>query len=631
MIRYTIRILQWVWNSTCLLPYWCCVFFLLFLLPFSGESRGASLDFIYINSSVDAAAGGHAAVRLDQKVYHFQYHDRGEFLLETELWKEFRFQYNDLQNRTLYLASIPVSQDVFQKISHQFNARYVLQKKRFHQLEQLKDEEDYFRSLVLGEGHLAVPGLGLFSPGSKGDKYATSLKIQLEQLLGEKVGMVKLRLTNEMERAATRIQPVPITWHELDLYRKSMSFPDRVLQYQEIRAFRAAIAVLEQEATVAPESLYQLPLLRPLTEDELTVMKQYQHGLVQSIAQILKGERTASFHALLIQMARYQAVGHSIETRQLTVIDPFSQNCDWLSKEELIGTTVQTHNGEDGEESTFLAQLYSERWQKLEAARQLFFGQQHDSEISYGVMEKAFGELWELHHVGEQKQYARIESGNALPDKTMILNDNPDINAQQLAELLTIAAQNRKKLDELLLKTYSYNLFSKNCVTELFQTVYDSFETEEEAKDALGGYLIPGEKLSYVPFRSFDVVQELFPVDSKEILPSYRIRKAEQLYEEEGAMSLLKESNTLTSTIYTPWDEDTAFLFFTDDVVLFRPLFGVSNLVYAVLGAAGGFFALPFDDGTLLQRSFKGMVFSLPELIFVNIRKGSFPTISERE
>jgi hypothetical protein len=35
-------------------------------------------------------------------------------------------------------------------------------------------------------------------------------------------------------------------------------------------------------------------------------------------------------------------------------------------------------------------------------------------------------------------------------------------------------------------------------------------------------------------------------------------------------------------------------------------------------------FVLPFDRGTTLWSGLKGIAFSLPELVFVNLRKGSF-------
>jgi hypothetical protein len=42
-----------------------------------------------------------------------------------------------------------------------------------------------------------------------------------------------------------------------------------------------------------------------------------------------------------------------------------------------------------------------------------------------------------------------------------------------------------------------------------------------------------------------------------------------------------------------------------------------------------GVAALPFDRGAILWSGLKGIVFSLPELVFINIRKGSFAYVGE--
>jgi hypothetical protein len=46
--------------------------------------------------------------------------------------------------------------------------------------------------------------------------------------------------------------------------------------------------------------------------------------------------------------------------------------------------------------------------------------------------------------------------------------------------------------------------------------------------------------------------------------------------------------------------------------------------------AAAGLAMLPLDGGTLLTAGLKGAFFSLPELAFFNIRKGSFPDATGR-
>ena len=88
---------------------------------------------------------------------------------------------------------------------------------------------------------------------------------------------------------------------------------------------------------------------------------------------------------------------------------------------------------------------------------------------------------------------------------------------------------------------------------------------------------------------------------------------------------LARESNTLTSTLYEPPPDDSAFLFFTDDAVAARPLLGAINVMAGLGVAAAGIATLPVDGGARLTSGLRGALFSLPELVFFNIRKGSFP------
>jgi len=59
-----------------------------------------------------------------------------------------------------------------------------------------------------------------------------------------------------------------------------------------------------------------------------------------------------------------------------------------------------------------------------------------------------------------------------------------------------------------------------------------------------------------------------------------------------------------------------------------RPLFGAANVLTGLGATVAGMIALPVDGGKTLWAGLKGVVFSLPELFFVNIRKGSFDYVA---
>ena len=187
-----------------------------------------------------------------------------------------------------------------------------------------------------------------------------------------------------------------------------------------------------------------------------------------------------------------------------------------------------------------------------------------------------------------------------------------------------------------------YQLVSRNCVSELFALVHETFANavreRGEALDAdavareseirLGGYIDPSFAPGVIPFVSSQRVRKSWRVVATDELPSLRrARSAELRAQGDPAWVALRESNTLTSTLYTPGGDDSLFVFFTDDGVALRPLLGAFNLTAALVGAGVGVLRLPFDGGRALDAALRGALFSLPELAFWNIRKGTFEWI----
>ena len=593
----------------------------------------SSFDFIYINSSVDMAAGGHTAVRFDETIYHFQYYSDGYFLLAKDRWADFRYDYNDLQNRTINIVSIPLNDEVFTKIKQQFNRRYILQEKRIRSLEQLYREKRYFTNILNQEANFIVPGLGFFSTELTGAPFAGDLhKIIVDRLGSQHLKKLQNDLHYDLQNVPHRKSTAAPGKKHLDLYRASPPSANAFLDYSDTRAMQEALAVLIEERPVLSEALFTSPgHLSPLTPAEINKLAEYRARTVESIVTLLQPETGFDAQILLVQMARYQALSHAIKQKIPVTLDPFTRESDYISVDYLQTTKVATQLSSLPNKPvvprSYFEELQYQRIRDAHIARKTFFEGDKDPDIAYSMMEKAFGELWELFHIEENQEYIRVEAGNRLPDRALFLIDNPGFDTSELKNRLAEIEQDIAHLTTLLLNTYTYNLVTKNCVTELFETLYSTFTAEDEAKKELNGYLVPGEYFSFVPFLSYHLVQDLFSGTSVESIPSYRIRKASLLYQQEGIWSVITESNTLTSTLYYPWEHDSTFLFFTDDVFLLRPLYGIGNLAYAALASLGGVVKAPFDNSTLLKRSLKGMLFSLPEIGFVNIRKGTFPAI----
>ena len=93
-------------------------------------------------------------------------------------------------------------------------------------------------------------------------------------------------------------------------------------------------------------------------------------------------------------------------------------------------------------------------------------------------------------------------------------------------------------------------------------------------------------------------------------------------------MVALRESNTFSSTLYAYNPDDAFFVFFTDDSLVLRPVFGLFNTAAGMGQSVLGFLSWPFDAGKNLKSGATGVLMSLPELLFFNMRKGSYKYLS---
>ena len=200
--------------------------------------------------------------------------------------------------------------------------------------------------------------------------------------------------------------------------------------------------------------------------------------------------------------------------------------------------------------------------------------------------------------------------------------------------LLSRPALGKRALQHQLLQVFGYDLITRNCVTELFRAIDRSLSQQEAQGSApegpLGGHVGAGFNLNFIPFVSATSVESRWRVVGRYELPSHRRGLLRALYQQEAPIAVyLRESNTLTSTLYQRAGKDSLFLFFTDDAAWLRPLYGAINLASGIGAASIGLFLAPLDGGEVLSAGARGALFSLPELAFFNIRKGTFEFVAQ--
>jgi hypothetical protein len=222
----------------------------------------------------------------------------------------------------------------------------------------------------------------------------------------------------------------------------------------------------------------------------------------------------------------------------------------------------------------------------------------------------------------------------------------PALGSDDLHGALAAAVEREAAQLAGLTHLYGYNLFTRNCVTEIFRTIEAALRrdllTREPALagavlaarvrrasvERLGGYIAPAGAMA--SSRGVGDRQAGYAVSDVVELLSYRKAQLGRMYERRTRSRLPAGIEHLTSTLYRKAPDDSAFLFFTDNAPAARPVFGSLNVITGLGVAAAGLAMLPLDRGELLTSGLKGAFFSLPELAFFNIRKGSFPDFERR-
>ena len=116
-------------------------------------------------------------------------------------------------------------------------------------------------------------------------------------------------------------------------------------------------------------------------------------------------------------------------------------------------------------------------------------------------------------------------------------------------------------------------------------------------------------------------------------IPSFRRTRLEALSARDGRLrTRLRESNTLSSSLYRG-DGEGSSIRYTNARGGIRPRrwalrsrerqSTAFNLLTGIGQMAWGLVKAPFDGGAELTAGAEGVVFSVPELAFVNLRKGS--------
>jgi hypothetical protein len=589
----------------------------------------ASFDYLYIESNEGGSSGGHTAIRFGPSVYHFQ-NEAGLLVLHRERADDFLYTYALLGNRTIHTTRIGVSEKSLSRLVDRFRLRHRAQEAQLRVedalthdrrlLELLRDREKDPTSQP-EKPLLAVPGLGYFDlrPSMAGNRSTPLLSLGRDIARVQGPDFLANRRRALIDEMQTLSQLDPTAW-AAELPTSIYDHPPFARAYSsrwiDLAAGLAALDTLEAARPLADAS-HHAPGDDSfvLDAEEIRALARYAQELAAQLVELVDSRRPDWGQTLLVGMARLSALNRSLESEHLVFLDSFPE------EPEAIGHVTINRRGELG------PMRLSENQTQFEASRVYFRNTGTPDELAWERLEERSNRYFEMLRALRGNHSIRVARGHLVPSRAALypIPIWPQRTGEQLSEDLARARERERSYARAMRRLHRYGLITQNCVTAIFETLNDSFEDSAEiSKLQLAGYVGIRHSLAFIPFVSALEVNERYRVIQRETVFSYRQLRLRAMKGRENPLRVaLRESNTFTATTYQRSSDDSFFVFFTDDVPLLRPLFGVVNLAAALGESILGILAVPVDRGAILVRGLRGTFVSLPELVFANIRKGS--------
>jgi len=634
----------------------------------AGAPAAAAIDYLYVDASEGGGSGGHAAIVLGDRVFHFEHRAPGLLRLARESFEDVRHRYSVLDNRTIVLNRIPASEETHDLILEEFTRRYLVQNQHLQDHRGLVDDRRLFelalarrRDLPGGEalvlegagfffGQAAVPAAapgaalsaGLPTPAPVAPALAR-LRQRVEEIYGDDFVVRSMeRIRGELGKLAPdlhRDAPAPLSADRFAA--RASGFSQR---YRDGVLALLALDVLGLARPLRPESTADDGAGGPALEgDDAEVVERLAGALESSLIRLLHSRRPDWGFPLLIGMARLIALGETLQTGRWVFLDAWSDGAPVIAPERLLRDPAFARGVVERASADFESARAHLRQSGPSPERFPEAGLT-ELEIAGSRLVAVARALREPRDPGPGRA-ARLPARGALHQDPYL----PALGTDALGRALEVAREREAAHAAALRRLYGYNLFTRNCVTEIFRTIGAALARDvlgrqpgldgaalaaqiaAAAAERLGGHVDPDGSLNFIPAVSAISVRERYAVSDIVEIPSYRRAELARMYRRELPLQVfLRESNTLTSTLYRKAPEDSAFLFFTDDVVAARPIYGALNLITGLGVAAAGLVMLPVDHGATLWSGLRGALFSLPELVFFNIRKGSFADVGRR-
>lgn len=578
------------------------------LLVAAPAASAPTADLVLVASNTGAAAGGHVALRLGDRVYHYQAGHEGLLQLERDTWTAFELYYRVLENRELVLHRLSVTDEEFERIAQRFAQVRAVESVELAQLRALTLERHWVEAVGRGEASVPLPMVGLFSR----ELDRATRERPLLHAVGKRHGTQFLR--TELNRVEDALREGALRVSHPD---EVSSSPGQLSRWEPVEAERRRDLLLLREALLTLEE--GRPLARgawidpdaatgrPLERESLVRL---QGELEESILRLLASPRADRGEPLLLAVARHRAVERSLALGRLVLLDPTPSHAPQFDPRAL---------GKRRER--FRPFAAAARRAYLDARAHALGG--GFDELKQRHLEGMAAFATALDSVVDGAGPVRLWPGSKTPPSRNGPAAVPHVRVPP--EWRESALATARAHEATARSPHEYQLFRRNCSTELAATIVSAFPDAHQAAIALGGRLDPDDSQHFHPATFARAARRSWSIAETRRLPSWRKELVSSYADEESALLVrLRESNTWTARAYEGSSSDDPFVFFTDGLILVRPLQGVVNLGYGLAHAALGTLTLPTDGGRRALAGLRGALFSLPELVGVNIRKGRY-------
>jgi hypothetical protein len=598
----------------------------------NADETSDTFEYLYVRAHEGNASGGHAAIRFGASTFDFQ-RDAGWLVPRREDSRHFQHLYRTLENRSIEVSRVAATPATVVGLRDTFERRLLAQSRQLEVLDELHRDVALLEALgSAGDVRVSVRGAGFFAPNTALTNDAPPAWIALRRRIVERYGgdwLGKRRATVQQSLRKASLAPADVGTLAIDPLVYPVAGPSLSRRIEEAHAALAAIDAIEQPQPLAAgvragETLGADPALELDTASQDRLRR--ARARLEDAAVALAGSRRPDWgEVFLLAAARLVTIDESLSTGRLVTLDALPPDARALRVSKRRRALAPA--------------MLAEAREDLAAARLRFFAGSGFGELEFGALEEAASRVAELRAVSNGAPVMRDAPGPLLPAgrATVAAAGLPATTPADLARVLAAARDAERSFRRALEAQYRYDLVTRNCVSELFRTVEAALAADEgasatddpkavqdfvarESERRLGGYVAPTARANFIPFVSSHNVRERWEVIERVQLPSARLHAVAR----EGTLrGALRESNVFTSTLYTPVDHSGFFVFFTDQNWPLRPLLGAINLGAALARSGVGVLQLPFDRGRGLREGLDGALWSLPELFFSNIRKGT--------